>query len=169
MPDTPRPYSLKQALEFTELASQTMRHWREVLPPLQGRKAHGAGFSARDLLAILVVKTWVGEIGGQVRFLTQSADSLFALCSDEPWPKLEQSFLAYSLESKAWSLVGLEGKLVWDNGVILLPVYKLATRLREQLTGEVNSPQQALSFPLMSVSSDSHSNVNAKKRHKEMR
>ena len=169
MPDTPKPYSLKQALEFTEIGSQTMRHWRDVLPPLQGRRAHGSGFSARDLLAILVVKIWVNELGGQVGSLKQSANSLFAICAEESWPKFEQSLLVYRVDSKSWCLADLDARIAWESGAILLPIHRLAAQLREQLTGEVNNPQQALNFPLMSVKSDARSVAKAKPRHKEMK
>lgn len=151
MIETSRPYSLKQALEFTGLTSQTLRHWREALPPLRGRKAHRSGFSARDLLAITVVKTWVDELGGQVGYLREHAAGLFTLCAEEPWPLLEQSLLVHDLGTHHWNLVGLGEPLVWDQGAIVLPVGTLAARLREQLIGEDQAPQKALDFPLMSV------------------
>lgn len=151
MTDTLRPYSLKQALEFTGLTSQALRHWREVLPPLQGRKAHRSGFSARDLLAILVVKAWVDEFGGQVRHLSDHADGLFTLCAEEPWPRMEQSLLVYDLSTHCWHLVSVGEPLLWEKGAIILPIGILAAHLREQLIGEDQVPQKALDFPLMSV------------------
>lgn len=151
MTDTSRPYSLKQALEFTGLSSQTLRHWREVLPPLQGRKAHRSGFSARDLLAILVVKSWIDEVGGQVSHIHDYAKGLFDLCGKEAWPKLEQSLLVHDLRTKDWRLAGLGEPLQWAQGALILPVGALAAQLRQQLTGEDPTRQHALDFPLMSV------------------
>lgn len=118
---------------------------------MRGRKAHRSGFSARDLLAVAVVKSWVEELGGQVSYLRDHAEELFMLCGQESWPRLEQSLLIHDLKTHQWNLIALGDPVMWDHGAIVLPIGRLASQLREQLVGENRPSQKALDFPLMSI------------------
>lgn len=149
------PYTLQFAIDAIGLTPQTLRHWRAVLPPLKGRSAHHPCFSAGDLLALRTLQAWVNGTGGRIGQLEASSQGLFALCMEEPWPRIEQSFLAYDLEADSWELVTEGAPLRWPNGVVLLPIGRLARELREQLIGNRSaSMQKALEFPLMDVSVD---------------
>lgn len=156
------PYTLQFAMEVTGLSSQAMRHWRGVLPPLKGRSAHHPCFSAGDLLALKVLQAWVEGTGGRIGRLEDSAADLFALCVEESWPRIEQSFLAHDLETGRWELVTDGAALRWPDGAVLLPIGRLARELSAQLFGSRGPGlQKPLEFPLMGVSGDAPSNRSA--------
>lgn len=115
---------------------------------------HKSGFSAPDLLSILVIKYWVDELGGQVNQLSSYAGDLFALCSEAPWPRIEQSFLLHDLATRKWALVRCDEPLRLQRGAVVLPINELAAQLRGRLMGDPVEPQQPLEFPLMSVEGD---------------
>lgn len=149
------PYTLQFAMDSTGLSSQTLRHWRGVLSPLKGRSAHQPCFSAGDLLALKVLQAWVMGTGGRISQLETTAAGLFALCAEEPWPRIEQSLLAYDLEAGTWELVAEGAPIRWPNGMVLLPIGRLARDLSDRLIGNRGaSIQKPLEFPLMRVSSD---------------
>lgn len=152
------PYTLQFAMEVTGLSSQAMRHWRGVLLPLKGRSAHHPCFSAGDLLALKVLQAWVEGTGGRIGRLEGSAVELFTLCVEEPWPRIEQSFLAHDLDTGRWELVADSTALRWPNGVVLLPIGRLARELSAQLFGSRGPGlQKPLEFPLMGVFGDTPS------------
>lgn len=150
------PYTLQFAMDVTGLSSQTLRHWREVLPPLQGRSAHQPCFSAGDLLALKVLQAWVLGTGGRIGQHETTAAGLFSLCMDESWSRIEQSLLAYDFDAGKWELVADGSPICWPSGAVLLPIGRMASDLSEQLIGSrVSTVQKPLGFPLMEVSSDS--------------
>lgn len=152
MKSSQRPYTLQQALHFTQLSSQALRHWRKVLPPLKGRSAHHPCFSAGDLLAMRVISVWVNVLGGKVGHLADNASSLFRLCGEEPWPRIEQSLLVFDVESSRWTLLPTGSISRWPSTAVVLPIGEIARDLRAQLIGErEESPQQKLEFPMMDV------------------
>lgn len=146
-----RPYTLQFALEATGISSQTLRHWRKVLPPLRGRSAHRPCFSAGDLLALRVLDAWVNGLGCKVSRLQVSSSALFALCTEEAWSRIEQSLLAHDLATDTWELIADGTPMRWSNGVVVLPIGMLAAELSERLIGNPSSPQTSLEFPLMQI------------------
>lgn len=150
-----RPYTLQIALELTGVSPQGMRHWRRVLPPLQGRAAHKECFSAGDLLALKVIQAWLTSTGGLIGHLQSAAAGLFSLCADESWPRIEQSMLAFDLDTASWELVVPGGPLRWPQGAVILPIGQLARELNEQLIGRRGEgAQKTLGFPPMPVTSE---------------
>lgn len=148
------PYTLQFALEATGISSQTMRHWRDILPPLKGRSAHRPCFSAGDLLALRVLDLWVHGVGGKIGRLASSAGALFALCSEEVWPRIEKSYLAFDLATDSWGLVEYGTPMCWHDGVLVFPIGRLASDLSVRLIGNREVKQKSLEFPLMPVPTD---------------
>lgn len=146
------PYTLQFAMNVTGLTSQAMRHWRSVLPPLKGRSAHQPCFSAGDLLTLKVLQAWVHGTGGRIGQLEATVARLFSLCAEESWSRIEQSMIAYDLESQAWELVPANASIRWASGAVLLPIGRLAHELSDQLIGNrATGGQRPLEFPLMGV------------------
>jgi hypothetical protein len=99
-----------------------------------------------------VISAWVTILGGKVGHLADDASSLFRLCSEEPWPWIEQSLLVFDAEARRWSLLQKGSASRWPSSGVLLPIGEIARDLRAQLIGErEESPQRALEFPMMDV------------------
>lgn len=151
MNDRDRPYSRQLTLDVTGITPQTLRHWRAVLPPLKGRRGRKPCYSAGDLLALKVLDAWAHGLGAKVSRLVSSATSLFALCAEEPWARIEQSLVLLDLETDAWSLVGPDVVTRCPRGAIVLPIGEYARELSDRLIGGRRTTQKALDFPLMQV------------------
>lgn len=145
------PYSPQLALDVTGITPQTLRHWRAVLPPLKGRLGRKPCYSAGDLLALKVLDTWAHGLDAKVSRLESSSASLFALCADEPWARIEQSLVLLDLETEAWRLVGVNLNTRCPRGAIVLPIGDYARDLSDRLIGGRRTTQKALDFPLMQV------------------
>jgi len=144
-----QPYKLRFALEATGLSSQTLRHWREVLPPLRHRVAHHPAFSAGDLLAMKVLHLWSRRWDAKISHMECASTGLFELCEAEPWARIEQSLLALDFAHDTWELTGESAHVRWPEGALLLPIGRLARELREHLMGNRTSLQ--MDIPLMGV------------------
>lgn len=151
MNERDRPYSRQLTLDVTGITIQTLRHWRQVLPPLKGRRGRTPCYSAGDLLALKVLDAWAHGLGAKVSRLASSASSLFALCAEEPWARIEQSLVLLDLETDVWALVSLEVDTRCPRGAIVLPIGEYARELSERLIGGRRTTQKALEFPLMQV------------------
>lgn len=151
MNDRDRPYSRQLTLDVTGITPQTLRHWRAVLPPLKGRRGRKPCYSAGDLLALKVLDAWAHGLGAKVSRLESSATSLFALCAEEPWARIEQSLVLLDLQTDAWSLVAPDVVTRCPRGAIVLPIGEYARELSDRLIGDRRTTQKALDFPLMQV------------------
>jgi len=120
--------TLQQVLHVTGLPDQTLRHWRNTLPPLQGRNAYTACFSLSDALALLVLKQLVRDMGIAVASLKDVSVQLFDVCRSAARRQLSDRVLAIDV---------LRGDVTFWNGadgvdapLVILPMRPLADQLQ---------------------------------------
>mgnify|MGYP002780939972 CR=1 FL=1 len=75
-------FNTGQMQELTGLKREQFRHWRKVLPQLQGRDGRSEQYSFSDVLALCVLRTMVHDLGVNVSNLIASAQDIFALFAD---------------------------------------------------------------------------------------
>lgn len=137
--------TLQQILHVTGLPDQTLRHWRNTLPPLHGRNGYTACFSPSDALALLVLKQLVRDMGITVATLKGVSVQVFDLCRSAAWKHLADRVLAVDV---------LRGDVsFWDamDGVnaplVLLPMRPLADQLQSAWAEDGPSLEQLSLIP----------------------
>lgn len=116
-----------QVQSLLGLSRATYRHWKDALPPLEGRNGHSQCFSLGDLFAMALIKAMTDDAGLRVGALHAISATLFAQCGNQSWAGLERSSLVVELprvrvefisESQApqFSGIGIVGAVRPDSG-----------------------------------------------------
>ena len=133
-----------QVQEALGLSKATFRHWKEALPPLDGRNGYTPCFTPGDLLAMAVVKNLTEEVGIRVSSLRVIASDLFQHCSRNSWAGLERSTLIIEpLRARVSSAPEVQSAPL-EGLAIVLPLRPIIAALRERLLLEQPEPQQEL-------------------------
>ncbi|QIL19749.1 MerR family transcriptional regulator [Thermomonas sp. HDW16] len=141
------PAQVKEALEITE---ETLRYWRQKLPPLKGKKGYAPCFSPGDLLALKVV-TQIHGLGVNVGELVSHSVEFFKACSQGAWFGLEDKVLVF--DGQTMELVSASEEGSWAQQTrIAVPLGPLIRQLRQRLSEEESSPAQPeIVFPPLGV------------------
>jgi hypothetical protein len=133
-----------QVRKVLNLPTETMRHWRKVLPPL-ARRARRAPFSHGDLVALAAIRELVRSVGLNSSALAPCSGSIFSLCNEKPWPALAQCRL--EIEGQTASLTHARASYgVRRKPVVLLPLGPLIEALGKDLPRR-EAAQAELRFP----------------------
>lgn len=144
----------QQLREIVGISQETLRHWRQTLPPLQGRKGYSPCFFAADALALLVIREITETLHVKVHALKPIVTRLFEVCRDINWFQLEKKNLVFSFSEPSIKAVDVE-KCAYDDCIgpmICLPLWPLITTLRQKLMQEEHSQQMDFPFPPRLVS-----------------
>lgn len=76
-------FSTAQLQELTNVRREQLRHWKKVLPPLNGRDGRGESYTFAEVLAIAFLMVVVDELGISVSKLAGTATDLFALIDEQ--------------------------------------------------------------------------------------
>lgn len=144
-------YSLGQLQDITGLPPDTLRHWRETLPPLAGRSAHAPCFLPADLLALSVIQLLVRDLGLRVSALTESAEELFGVCRGSNWERLSQGNLVYYPLSNKWSVDVVKGNDINGEPYLSIPMLDIVHNLRARLISESEVSQLSLHLPPVAI------------------
>lgn len=145
-----------QVQEILQLSPATLRHWKQALPPLGGRKGYTPCFSPGDVLAMAVVKTLTEEVGIRVGNLSGMAPDLFERCS-QSWAGLERSVIIFEPLRQRVALAPETQPLALGGLTVAIPVRPIIAALRERLLLEqTEMPQEPLWFPPTAVSAKRH-------------
>ena len=118
----------KQVAEVAQVSDQTLRHWRNVLPPLTGLNGYTPCFTPGDALALLVVRHLVKVMGVSVGALAGASVDLFSLCRNTSWPLLADRRLLIQIEDGKAILLTQELEL--HAPVVLVPMRPFAEQLQ---------------------------------------
>lgn len=146
-------YTPGQLRSAISIAPETYRHWKKALGPLRRGRGHSPCFSSGDLLAVAVVRSLAVDVAVRVGALTPIAEPLFDLCNQSPWPVLERNKLIIDLSEAHLQLRPELAEVTTDRPTIMIPLWPIVARLREQLLAAVDVEDQAsLRFPPIPVS-----------------
>ena len=118
----------QQVAEVAQLSDQTLRHWRNVLPPLAGLNGYTPCFTPGDALALLVVRHLVKVMGIGVGALAGASIDLFSLCRSTSWPQLADRRLLVQVEQG--KAIVLTGEPDLDTPAVLVPMKPFAEQLQ---------------------------------------
>lgn len=136
----------KQVAQVAQLPDQTLRHWRQVLPPLAGLNGYTPCFTPGDTLALLVVRHLVKVMGISVGTLAAASTDLFSLCRYTSWPLLADRRLLVDVECGKVVLLTREPDV--SAPVILVPMRPFAELLQAAWASSFPALEQlSLHFP----------------------
>jgi hypothetical protein len=133
----------QQVAQVAQLSDQTLRHWRQVLPPLAGLNGYTPCFTPGDALALLVLRHLVKVMGISVGTLASASTGLFDLCRNTSWPYLAERRLLVQVERGEVSILTNDSEL--DDPAILIPMRPFADRLQSVWASSF-SPADQLPF-----------------------
>lgn len=137
----------KQLMETVGIPQSTLRHWREELPPLQGKKGH-ACFSEADFLALMVVKELASDLKVGITALSSMAEQLWDLCRPLRWTALENKVLVVSPTCGTPLALASDDLKVGDlRTSAIIPIGRLVKSLQQLLQTPEERPQRKLSLP----------------------
>jgi|SRR5882724_244703 len=133
----------QQVAHMAQLSDQTLRHWRQVLPPLAGLNGYIPCFIPGDVLALLVLRHLVKIMGISVGTLAAASIGLFDLCRNTNWPYLAERRLLVQVERGAVSILTQDFEV--DDPAIVIPMRPFADRL-QSIWASSFSPADQLPF-----------------------
>jgi hypothetical protein len=133
-----------QVRQVLNLPTETMRHWRKVLPPL-ARRVRRAPFSHGDLVALAAVRELVRNVGLSSSALAPTAAQIFSLCNEKSWPALAQYRLEIERQTASLAHAGASHGSR-RNAVVILPLAPLIEALSKELP-RTEAVQSELRFP----------------------
>jgi hypothetical protein len=146
-------YTPSQVRHVVGITQETLRHWRRVLPSLDGLKGHAPVFRPGQLLGLAVIRVLVEDLGLAVGALRAAEHQIFHICSSPQWIRLAQGYLLVR---------PIEGQVAFVDTVlerdlgrpgILLPLEPIVSALRLALLEVApEETQQSMPFPPIGVS-----------------
>lgn len=143
-------YTPAQILEITRMSRETLRYWRNVLPPLEGKKGKAARYSAGDLLALLIIKEMVSAFEMNIAVIASVSQQIFTTCQGVRWHRISDKQLAIDIKGNNVSIVSTNEPYPASSGpIVLIDIDFWQSRLRELLVTD-ETIQFALPFnPLL--------------------
>ncbi len=148
-------YTPGQLRDAVGIGQETYRHWKKALAPLRRDAGHSPCFTAGDLLAAAIVKTFVANYGMRVSALSALAGGVFEECNARSWPTLERSLLVLDVVgARVW--IQSEGSgFALDGPAMVVPLRTLIESLRHTLLAGDGDGQEMLRFPPVAQPADS--------------
>lgn len=145
--------STEQMKALVGMGRSRHRHWKKCLEPIAGRDGRSATFTVQEVLALKVVAFLVDRSSVEVGKLKPISVALFKAC-ELSWPLLQGLVLivdthAGTVEHRSRGERPLEYEDV--EGKHIIPLDRLAARLKEELTPDPEGQQADLKFPPMPV------------------
>lgn len=75
-------FNTGQMQELAGVRREQLRHWRKVLPPLEGRDGRADSYTFAEVMALAVIREAVDGLGMPVTRLKTCAGDVFALFAD---------------------------------------------------------------------------------------
>lgn len=143
-------YTPSQILDITQMSRETLRYWRNVLPPLEGKKGKAARYSAGDALALLIIKEMVSAFEMNIAVIVSVSQQIFTTCQGVRWHRLSGKQLSIDIKGGNVSIVSAKDPLTASSGlIVLIDIDFWQSRLRELLVTD-EAVQFALPFnPLL--------------------
>lgn len=126
--------SLQQVTTVTGIPEQTMRHWRNTLPPLKGLNGHRATFTAADALALLVLRHLVKVMGISVATLQTPSERIFELFRAATWSQLAGSLLTIDSTDGTVELWAASALRFPEHPAVMVPMASFAREIRSAWT-----------------------------------
>lgn len=146
-------FTQEQARVITGVSSETLRHWRKIVPYLAQKSGKAARFTFPDLLGLAVTRQVVDTFGVSIGSVQAQIEALFRILAETPPLALQNATVVIGVEG-AFLRLGMEEVSESDlsDPMLMIPCAPLIERLREcVLSGLSVDPQMNLPFPPQAV------------------
>lgn len=135
-----------QLRDTVRISKETLRHWKRVVPAMQGRRGRSTAFSAGDAAALGILRVLTNDWGIQIGRLGDVSTEIFRLCNETPWPALEGSTLQIDVPRRRCRLS--RKPIGADETVLQCPLGPILRYLREEfLRTDLPQAQAELRLP----------------------
>lgn len=139
-------YTPAQILDITQMSRETLRYWRNVLPPLGEKKGKTARYSAGDLLALLIIKEMVTAFDMNIAVIAPVSQQIFTTCQGIKWHQSSDKQLSIDIKEGNVTIISTKAPCLSSCGLtILIDIGFWQSRLRELLVTD-ETVQFALTF-----------------------
>jgi hypothetical protein len=70
-------FDTAQVLSLADITSETLRHWKRVLPPIYGRDGRSEGYTFQEVAALALIARAVHDLAVPISRFTSAAEDLF--------------------------------------------------------------------------------------------
>jgi hypothetical protein len=140
-------FTQEQARLLTGVSSETIRHWRRVLPYLAGKPGKAARFTFADVVGLAATCELVERFGVRIASIKVGVNNLFERLADTRPTMLEDSVAVLEpAEARLFPIEELHRHRL-DGAAWVVPLEPLISRLRRNmLPTAVGEEQRALPF-----------------------
>lgn len=122
-----------QLRDAVGLSVDTLRHWKQVLPPFSNGTGHAPCYSTGDLVAALILRRLTENCGVRVGQLTAISGPIVELCNRTPWAGFEGNTLVIDLPGCDCRIIENTSMLGIDDVVFVCPFEPILSTLRDYL------------------------------------
>jgi hypothetical protein len=79
---SPPRFKTAQVLAWVGLNSQTLRYWKNVLPPIGGRDGRSGGYTLEEIAALAVINRAATQLNVPVSCFAEHAEHLFSAVAE---------------------------------------------------------------------------------------
>lgn len=145
-------FTQEQTRTLTRVSSETMRHWRKMVPHLAAKQGKSARFSFADIICLMVAHELISTFGVHIACIGKGVDVLFQRLSETRPATLEDTIAVVTSEDTSLVSSGdlIARRLIGP--VMAVPLAPLIERLRRGMMPIAPPAEQTtLPFPPRAV------------------
>ena len=128
-----------QVLELLGLSKETLRHWKKVLPPVEGRDGRSAGYTFNEVIALALIASAVRDLQVPISRFSPVAYRIFQEIGSHVEDANTTTVLCVTLGDVALYPIDM---LPSDPTLMLVRLAPTIRRLRQRLAPEPASDRQ---------------------------
>jgi hypothetical protein len=141
-------FTQEQARAITGVSSETLRHWRKIVPYLARKSGKAARFTFPDLIGLAVTRQVVETFGVSIGTVHASIEALFRILAEMRPLALQNTVVVIGTKGVAVHRVDEIAGSDFSGPRLMIPCDPLMEKLREYVLSDlVTDPQMNLPFP----------------------
>ncbi|MGH6814111.1 MAG: hypothetical protein ACREC6_00240 [Hyphomicrobiaceae bacterium] len=147
-------FTQEQARTLTGLSTETLRHWRKVVPYLQAKSGKSARFAFSDLIALAIGRELIAHFGVHIASIGGGMDALFRALADTRAALREGSVAILSPTEASIHCLEELPTVPLAAPMLVVPCDPLIHRMRQHMMPVVQrNDQPTLPFPPLVIRS----------------
>ncbi|MBC8726563.1 hypothetical protein F6X37_35195 [Paraburkholderia sp. 31.1] len=124
------------------LSEQTLRYWKKAFPTLSGRRGYGPCYTFGEVLALMVVRKLVEQLGTDVAKLCPLVEQLFRVCdASVALLTYKEAVAVLDLETMTVALSSVATPASSSGMLLTVPLYALARDLQLQILASLGGDE----------------------------
>ncbi|HLF98555.1 MAG TPA: hypothetical protein VI457_15545 [Methylococcaceae bacterium] len=145
-------FTQEQARTIAEVSSQSLRHWRKLVPYLAGKSGKAARFTYADVIGLIATTQIVGNLGVSVGSMPMGIESLFRVLATTRLLDLQHSVILVGVDKTEICRANELSKFNPTAPTLVIPCDPLLEKMRGFiLPDSAIDPQMNLPFPPQAV------------------